>query len=316
MEIVRVEEMSNASLILLLKVQYDGDFSMTLKTKAQINPLYASQDPQDDPEETSLRHCSSQAGENRPFIVPVQLSVSQVEFDANVLVKMNLQKGFIEMGYCDFKNGVAVEQKAEPFFQLAVNSTFDDVPVIKKYLHSLVEEKIKQFLHIDLPELVHSLSVEKMRPIDVDGWLQHLFSNEEPDLGEARSSDNVHSVDCNNAQSLPEGSLLASAGQRGWSFDRDAFLSACYASPEGLFVVERRLLAPLTAPVEIQQRVAQIQSEGAASIQTNRPVVISFPFKSSMCHILSSFNSSLLFHKYSNSLFPNAPKSLTSSLQH
>ncbi len=207
--------MTDAEVVLLVKIQYDGNFSMTLKTKAQINPLYASQDEQSESDETSLRHCPSGAGENRPFIVPVQLSVSQIEFDAVVRVKINLQDGFVELSYCDLNNDSQVGESVEPYFQLKVSSTFDDVPVIKKYLHSLIEGKIRQFLQVDLIELVRCLSKERMRPINIDEMLQQLIGNKESDGG-----------CCRGEELLNENSLIAGEKEQRWSFDRDALLSA------------------------------------------------------------------------------------------
>ena len=260
-------------MVLQLKLQYDGDLRMTVKTKAQINPLYASQNQSEELDETSLRHSNSSA-DNRPFVVPVFLSISQIQFDAYILVTVDLKGGFVQLSYCN----TAVEQcqeGEEPFFHIQVNSTFDDVPVIRKYLQSLIEGKIKQFLCVDMLELVYNSTHDQMTPFDITEYLEHCLGNESLFKESKR---NCYEIPHDSSLEVKLNTSDRSDCKEDWSFNRDDFLSACYASPEGLFVVERRLLAPFTAPIEIQQRFAQFQTDPHSTIQTNEPVVISFPF--------------------------------------
>ena len=231
--------------------------------------------------------------DSRPFIVPVALALSKVELYANIQLTVNLQEGSISMEYCNApsskeRNEPNKNQKntsiallssdVEPIFSLSVKSTFDDVAVVRNYLQSLIEGKIKTFLVDELPLLVYQLSHSLIESI--------LPENEK--------------------NTSPDNSLISASSFAGWSFDRDAFLGASYSTPEGLFLVERRLLSPLEHCIEVHRRVQESlgkKDEGSENkkntrIASNGPVLMSFPFRSSMCHIMSSFNVSMLMHKY------------------
>ena len=279
--LTEVESISDDLIVIQASAAYNGDFEITLKTKAQINPLYATNVESEDEDEEeegneemseSLLRSEAMSTENRPFVVPVSLSLSHLEFNGNFRLSIDIQNRVVDFEWIPPAD--SIDDAAEPSFCIKVSSTFDDASVVKNYLQSLIEDKIKSFLTEDLPLLVHDLS-------------ESYFESSE-------STNPQNSLSVFNSISK----------------ERENFLAASYSTPEGIFLVDRRLLSPFTQPDEFHKRIQQrMAEESAAKNAKNKlickgPVLVSFPFKSSMCHVLSSFNTSMLMQKYQNVLFP------------
>lgn len=107
-------------------------FTVTFKTKAQINPLY------------SKGAQVSREAEARPFTVPITIGIDQLSIEARVRVTFNPQAG----ACIEWING------EEPTVEFRVFSSFDDVAVIRNHLQSAIELKVREALAVDLPLLV------------------------------------------------------------------------------------------------------------------------------------------------------------------
>ena len=175
--------LNEEELQLDVSIRYEGDASVELETRAQINPLFVPGEPESE----------------RPFVVPVRIKMDALAVDW--LCRIHISK----------HTGIAMVHLKEPTLELQVHSTFDDVGAIRKFLQSVIERRLQDFVSKELPALLKTLGTAA------------FFAD---------NSSDAH---------IPSDSSLLPSSRGNWFLDNDALLAASYASPDGLFLVEQRI---------------------------------------------------------------------------
>jgi hypothetical protein len=142
LEIMEIGELSMERFKGFLKLKYSGDACLILQTNVQVNPVTAVN-------EMPFGHPGMIAA-HKPLIVPMQLAINQL----------------VLQGICslvvDKCKGVTLCFKNDPLVKVQVESTFDDLSLVKKLLQSEIERHLRElFLH-QLPEIIHVLSRKYM----------------------------------------------------------------------------------------------------------------------------------------------------------
>lgn len=82
----------------------------------------------------------------QPLVVPMLLRLSHFRLSSYVVLVVSKQKG------------ITLVFKTDPLQNVDINSTFDSIAVIQKFIQREIEEQLRQMFREDLPGIIHRLS--------------------------------------------------------------------------------------------------------------------------------------------------------------
>ncbi|KAI5838242.1 hypothetical protein DFP73DRAFT_267543 [Morchella snyderi] len=146
LEILEIGDLAEDRFRGIFRMSYEGDASLTLKTKVQANPLntYLSTTPSF----TSPTPLAASA----PLTIPLQITLSDFRLSGFIILVFSKAKGITLV----FRN--------DPLESLKVSSTFDSIPFIKDYLQKEIERQVRGLFQEELPVAVHRLSLRLWNP--------------------------------------------------------------------------------------------------------------------------------------------------------
>ncbi|KAI9207792.1 uncharacterized protein BJ171DRAFT_400053, partial [Polychytrium aggregatum] len=141
LEILEIGELAEERFRGIFKLVYTGDAYLALHTTVQANPLPTLK------YKPSIKNRFGMLSANRPLVVPMKLRISNLKLRGIVVLVVDKQRG------------VTLVFKNDPLEKVDVNSTFDDIPNIRRFLQSEIEGQLRKMFRDDLPQLVHNLSL-------------------------------------------------------------------------------------------------------------------------------------------------------------
>ncbi|KAJ3114262.1 AdoMet-dependent rRNA methyltransferase spb1 [Phlyctochytrium bullatum] len=130
LEILEIGELAEERFRGIFKLVYSGDAYVVLQTKVQTgfgNPMLAA---------------------NLPLVVPMRLRISNLKLRGIIVLVV------------DKVRGITLVFKNDPLEKVDVNSTFDNIPSIRRFLQNQIEGQLRKMFQDDLPLLIHNLSLE------------------------------------------------------------------------------------------------------------------------------------------------------------
>ena len=82
----------------------------------------------------------------QPLVVPMLLRLSHFKLNSYVVLVVSKQKG------------ITLVFKTDPLEHVDINSTFDSIAVIQKFIQREIEDQLRQMFREDLPGIIHRLS--------------------------------------------------------------------------------------------------------------------------------------------------------------
>src|SRR5882762_3434572 len=87
----------------------------------------------------------------QPLVVPMLLRLSHFKLSSYVVLVISKQKG------------ITLVFKTDPLQNVDINSTFDSISVIQKFIQREIEGQLRQMFREDLPGIIHRLSQQWVR---------------------------------------------------------------------------------------------------------------------------------------------------------
>lgn len=192
-EILEIGELDKDRFRSIFKINYSGDFHLTLHTKVQANPLKIYGD-------NSLeREMSSDS----PFVTPDFL-LSTDPFNLPLDLKLSDLKilGIGIIVYSKTK-GLTLVFRNDPLDSIKVSSTFDSVQVLANFLQKQIETQIRDLFRETLPTLIHKFSLKYTSPFNNNDFIDNLKDHLK-DQANSYSLDTLElgSVSANNLSKL------------------------------------------------------------------------------------------------------------------
>lgn len=125
----------------IFRFTYAGDAHIVLKTKVQANPLNHKQ-----PDIHIMTGSRGMLAAKDPLVVPMLLRLSHFKLNSYVVLVVSKQKG------------ITLVFKTDPLQNVDINSTFDSIAVIQKFIQREIEGQLRQMFREDLPGIIHRLS--------------------------------------------------------------------------------------------------------------------------------------------------------------
>lgn len=125
----------------IFRLTYNGDAHIVLKTKVQANPLNHKQ-----PDIHLMTGSRGMLAAKEPLVVPMLLRLSHFRLNSYVVLVVSKQKG------------ITLVFKTDPLQNVDINSTFDSIAVIQKFIQREIEGQLRQMFREDLPGIIHRLS--------------------------------------------------------------------------------------------------------------------------------------------------------------
>ncbi|KAF8638548.1 hypothetical protein AX17_002091 [Amanita inopinata Kibby_2008] len=125
----------------IFRLTYSGDAHLVLKTKVQANPLNHQQ-----PDIHLMTGSRGMLAARQPLVVPMLLRLSHFRLSSYVVLVVSKQKG------------ITLVFKTDPLQNVDINSTFDSIAVIQKFIQREIEGQLRQMFREDLPGIIHRLS--------------------------------------------------------------------------------------------------------------------------------------------------------------
>ncbi|TFK43827.1 hypothetical protein BDQ12DRAFT_675621 [Crucibulum laeve] len=125
----------------IFRLTYSGDAHLVLKTKVQANPLNHKQ-----PDIHLMGGSRGMLAAKQPLVVPMLLRLSHFQLSSYVVLVVSKQKG------------ITLVFKTDPLQNVDINSTFDSIAVIQKFIQKEIEGQLRQMFREDLPGIIHRLS--------------------------------------------------------------------------------------------------------------------------------------------------------------
>jgi mitochondrial distribution and morphology protein 34 len=144
----------------IFRFTYSGDAHIVLKTKVQVfsavtssrfrhtdlfphqaNPLNHKQ-----PDIHIMTGSRGMLAAKDPLVVPMLLRLSHFKLNSYVVLVVSKQKG------------ITLVFKTDPLQNVDINSTFDSIAVIQKFIQREIEGQLRQMFREDLPGIIHRLS--------------------------------------------------------------------------------------------------------------------------------------------------------------
>ncbi|KAI9033153.1 hypothetical protein DFJ74DRAFT_698445 [Hyaloraphidium curvatum] len=146
LEMLEIGELAEDKFRGMFKLTYGGDAYLVLQMSVQANPL------PDVKHHRSVPFRSAMVAANKPLVVPMQLSISNLKLRGVAALVVDRAKG----ATLTFKN--------DPLDRVDVSSTFDNVANIRRFLQNEIERQLRKLFTEDLPALIHSLSLHRLSP--------------------------------------------------------------------------------------------------------------------------------------------------------
>ncbi|KIY73863.1 hypothetical protein CYLTODRAFT_433938 [Cylindrobasidium torrendii FP15055 ss-10] len=141
LEIREIGEMTMDQFRGIFRMSYAGDAHLVLKTKVQANPLNHKQ-----PDIHLMTGTRGMLAAKQPLVVPMLLRLSHFKMRSIVVLVVSKQKG------------ITLVFKTDPLQSVDINSTFDSIAVIQKFIQREIEGQLRQMFREDLPGIIHRLS--------------------------------------------------------------------------------------------------------------------------------------------------------------
>ncbi|KAI0677203.1 hypothetical protein C8Q78DRAFT_1073929 [Trametes maxima] len=125
----------------IFRLTYAGDAHIVLRTKVQANPLNHKQ-----PDIHLMGGSRGMLAAKQPLVVPMLLRLSHFKLNSYVVLVVSRQKG------------ITLVFKTDPLQNVDINSTFDSIAVIQKFIQREIEGQLRQMFREDLPGIIHRLS--------------------------------------------------------------------------------------------------------------------------------------------------------------
>lgn len=125
----------------IFRLSYNGDAYIVLRTKVQANPLTHKK-----PDIHLMAGSRGILAAHQPLVVPMLLRLSRFKINCYVVLVVSKQKG------------ITLVFKTDPLQNVDVNSTFDSIAVLQKYIQREIEEQLREMFREDLPSIIHRLS--------------------------------------------------------------------------------------------------------------------------------------------------------------
>ncbi|OCH95900.1 hypothetical protein OBBRIDRAFT_883521 [Obba rivulosa] len=125
----------------IFRLTYAGDAYIVLRTKVQANPLNHKQ-----PDIHLMGGSPGMLAAKQPLVVPMLLRLSHFKLNSYVVLVVSRQKG------------ITLVFKTDPLQNVDINSTFDSIAVIQKFIQREIEGQLRQMFREDLPGIIHRLS--------------------------------------------------------------------------------------------------------------------------------------------------------------
>ncbi|KAK6457631.1 mitochondrial outer membrane protein [Scheffersomyces xylosifermentans] len=147
-EILEIGELGRDRFRGIFKINYEGDFHLTLHTNVQANPLniyYSnSMEKEIDQQFVTPNFLLS----NEQFALPLDLKLSDIKISGIGIIVFSKSKGLTLV----FRN--------DPLDSIKVSSTFDTVQVLANFLQKQIENQIRDLFRETLPTLIHQFSLK------------------------------------------------------------------------------------------------------------------------------------------------------------
>ncbi|KIK67661.1 hypothetical protein GYMLUDRAFT_54439 [Collybiopsis luxurians FD-317 M1] len=141
LEIREIGELTVDQFRGIFRLSYEGDALIVLKTKVQANPLNHKQ-----PDIHLMSGSKGMLAARQPLVVPMHLRLSNFKLRSIVVLVVSKQKG------------ITLVFKTDPLQNVDINSTFDSIAVIQKFIQREIEGQLRQMFREDLPGIIHRLS--------------------------------------------------------------------------------------------------------------------------------------------------------------
>ncbi|KAI6040459.1 hypothetical protein EDC04DRAFT_2677874 [Pisolithus marmoratus] len=141
LEIRDIGELTTEQFRGIFRLTYNGDAHIVLKTKVQANPLNHKQ-----PDIHLMSGSRGMLAAKEPLVVPMLLRLSHFRLNSYVVLVVSKQKG------------ITLVFKTDPLQNVDINSTFDSIAVIQKFIQREIEGQLRQMFREDLPGIIHRLS--------------------------------------------------------------------------------------------------------------------------------------------------------------
>ncbi|KAG8904167.1 ERMES complex subunit [Tulasnella sp. 403] len=142
LEIRDIGELTTDQFRGIFRLSYAGDAHIVLRTKVQANPLNHKRSEMMDVMGSSRGILAA----HQPLVVPMLLRLSHFRLNAYVVLVLSKQKG------------ITLVFKTDPLQNVDVNSTFDSIAVIQKFIQKEIEGQLREMFREDLPAIIHRLS--------------------------------------------------------------------------------------------------------------------------------------------------------------
>ncbi|TFY72350.1 hypothetical protein EVG20_g658 [Dentipellis fragilis] len=156
----------------IFRLTYAGDAHLVLRTKVQANPLNHKQHDID-----LMSGSRGMLAAKQPLVVPMLLRLSHIRLNAYVVLVVSRQKG------------ITLVFKTDPLQNVDINSTFDSIAVIQKFIQREIEDQLRQMFREDLPGIIHRLSQQWVKATVETPYLTKRPTQSPPSLAPSRSVD-------------------------------------------------------------------------------------------------------------------------------
>ncbi|CCG21585.1 Mdm34 transcription factor [Candida orthopsilosis Co 90-125] len=158
-EILEIGELDKDRFRGIFKINYHGDFHLTLHTQVQANPLniYYSNSLETEVNYEGVQMYNDEDNSfvtpqfvmaNEQFAIPLDLKLSDIKINGIGIIVFSKSKGLTLV----FRN--------DPLDSIKVSSTFDTVQVLANFLQKQIESQIRDLFRETLPTLIHQLSLK------------------------------------------------------------------------------------------------------------------------------------------------------------
>ncbi|KAL7666676.1 Mitochondrial distribution and morphology protein 34 [[Candida] zeylanoides] len=146
-EILEIGDLDKDRFRGIFKLNYDGDFHLTLNTKVEGNPLkiYTTNALAEEHYDFTTPNFLLS---NDSFDIPLDLKLSDIKISGIGIIVFSKTKGLTLV----FKN--------DPLDSIKVSSTFDNVKVLANFLQVQIENQIRDLFRETLPTVIHQLSLK------------------------------------------------------------------------------------------------------------------------------------------------------------
>ncbi|KAI1796047.1 hypothetical protein LXA43DRAFT_1079660 [Ganoderma leucocontextum] len=162
----------------IFRLTYAGDAHIVLRTKVQANPLNHKQ-----PDIHLMGGSHGMLAAKHGLVVPMLLRLSHFRLNSYVVLVVSRQKG------------ITLVFKTDPLQNVDINSTFDSIAVIQKFIQREIEGQLRQMFREDLPGIIHRLSQQWIKTTVEAPYLAKNPVAAGPTMSRTRSLDAASTLD-------------------------------------------------------------------------------------------------------------------------